>query len=98
MSNQAFLIVFDRIDEHSSKEELIETIRSLYVSKLANSNSYAIIAKKDSSCQDIYNSIFSKLDSKTNFIVIEMGAFYGNLTPDCVNWLKEQFPESNWLA
>jgi hypothetical protein len=91
--NKPYIIIFENIPEKQNEESFFEVIRSSYVSKKANDNIFIISVPDDTSASKIYINITDKLNVNISFLVVKLNDFFGSLTENIFQWIRDTFPD-----
>lgn len=95
--NKLFIIDYLKIDDIAHEKEFVDAITSNFISKKARDYSYFIINDKKLSAQTIHKTLESKIDFKTDFIVVDLENFFGTFNEDAIRWLFEKFPDIDFI-
>jgi hypothetical protein len=94
-----YIIIFDKIENKTNKAELVEAIRSSYISKQGKENMFLIIIENKTKTKDIFELINSKINFKAEILVSEFTNFYGHfLNAEVNDWIMSQFPDKEWIG
>lgn len=92
MKSPYIIIIEDTLDK-KNKEELIEIIRSNYISKQAKDNAYLISIINNQEPKEVFKFIESKVSFELTILIVELSKFYGVLFSEAIEWLEVHFKD-----
>lgn len=92
-----YLIIYNPFDTPEEEIAFSEVISSNFISKKIRKNAYAIVNDKGLKPKEIFDLIHEKSDLDSNILIIKYDKFYGTFHSEGINWIKEKFPDLDWI-